>query len=390
MKKYLITGLVLLAGCFLFGISALALWKAADTAHNVLTLGSYQVKIEEQYTQPGAVYPGMSVDKRVHIKNDGSVDALVRVRLKKVFGTRTENGVMEEDSLLDPELLLLSCNQNYWKEVDGYWYYTEVLKAGERTKEPLLESFRVSEKAGNAYKGKDAEIIVCMDSIQAEADALTLWNTSKEELKIPYELHAANQNTGVVFHGESEGFTFQGTEKDLFANFKYLVPGSSRTQRIKISNESETTVQMFLYAEVTEQDKLQPEEQKLLEQLLQEEAQIVIRSEKKTLYEGPVNGNVSGNSDSMGSRHRIPLGEFHAGQSKELIVELALNPELDTTYESLTGRVNWVFCAEGEEPVTAYVPKTGDRTPWMQTISMGVLSLGLFVLLLLRARSFRS
>ena len=42
-KKYPFAGFLLLAGCMILGISVFALWKVADTAHNLLTLGSYDV-----------------------------------------------------------------------------------------------------------------------------------------------------------------------------------------------------------------------------------------------------------------------------------------------------------------------------------------------------------
>lgn len=377
--------MLLLMGCMTFGIGVLALWKTADTAHNVLTLGSYNVELKEQYEVPKAVYPGMSVDKKVHVKNHGSVDSMVRIHFQKQFGTRTQDGIFQKDDSLDPELIEITCNDQCWKEKDGYWYYTEVLKAGEQTKEPLFESFRVSENADNRYKGKEAEIIVYMDSVQAESDALTLWNTTKEELNIDYDWKTADQDTSVIFHGERKGFSFSDIESDLFANFKHLVPGCSRTQKIQVKNQSDKETDIYLYAEVTEQDKLNQEEQKLLEQILHEDAQIMIRDGQKKIYEGPVSGNPTKNHPSMGEQNRILLGNFSADSEKELIVELSLSPKLDHSCKSLTGRINWVFCAEGEDTSTAsYVPKTGDQTRWLMYISLAVLSAMIIGLLLYR------
>lgn len=384
-KKYPFAGFLLLAGCMILGISVFALWKVADTAHNLLTLGSYDVELKEEYTVPDDVYPGMSINKKVEVKNQGSVDAVIRIRFEKAFGTRTTDGSFHKDENLDSEVIHISCNEKYWKEKDGYWYYSEVLKAGEQTKEPLFESFYVSEKADNSYKGKDAEIIVYMESIQAEPDALTLWNTTREELKLYYELKEAKQDTEVIFQGEKKGFSFSTAESDLFANFKNLVPGCSRTQNIQIKNQSEKSVEISLYAEVTEQDKISQEEQELLDKILNKEAQIVVRNGKEILYKGPVSGNPSRKKNSMGERNKISLGKFSAGSEKNLIVELSLSPMLEHSNEKLTGRIDWIFCAEGEETsIVSSVPKTGDNTKIMMYICIGIAAFLIFCLLVVR------
>ena len=46
-------------------------------------------------------------------------------------------------------------------------------------------------------------------------------------------------------------------------------------------------------------------------------------------------------------KENISLGDFAAGEGKSLVVKLSLSEEMDNQYQSLLGRVNWVFSAQG-------------------------------------------
>ena len=58
-----------------------------------------------------------------------------------------------------------------------------------------------------------------------------------------------------------------------------------------------------------------------------------------------MDGNVTGAGWSM--KENISLGDFAAGEGKSLVVKLSLSEEMDNQYQSLLGRVNWVFSAQG-------------------------------------------
>ena len=72
---------------------------------------------------------------------------------------------------------------------------------------------------------------------------------------------------------------------------------------------------------------------------------VEIRQDCKVLYQGAVDGNVTGAGWSM--KENISLGDFAAGEGKSLVVKLSLSEEMDNQYQSLLGRVNWVFSAQG-------------------------------------------
>lgn len=338
-------------------------WSVTGKTVNFLTMASYKNQIEEEYEIPGSVNPGEEIRKVVHVSNTGTVDTLVRIQLQKAFGIRRKDGTFAEDKSLDPEMILIECDRKYWeKKADGYYYYREVLKAGETTKKPLFTSYRLSEKAGNAYQGKDAQILVTMESVQAEGDAVSVWGVTYTDLGITRPEGETAKTTRVDYLGRDRGFELPASQTDLFASFKNLLPGCARTQRIEIRNLSGEDTEIFLRAEGVKQQEMSLRQLMLVKLLLNQYGIIEITGENGALYSGPVSGNAEGSGNTM--RQNISLGKFKAGEEKTLTVKLSLSPEMDNKFQKLTGKVKWVFTAAGREtaePVTGEIaPKTGD------------------------------
>lgn len=358
------------AACYLFSsVTVYAAWSSSGVTDNYLSMGSYKTSIEEEYTQPGYVLPSHEVSKVVNVKNSGSVGTFVRVAVEKQIGDLDENGNFVPDTELDPEMIQISYNSNVWKDGgDGYFYYLKELKAGETTEEPLFKSFVFSEKAGNAYRKKQGHIVIKMESIQAEGNAISLWGKTASDLGIQYkEPEQSMEDTSVTFLGKEKGFDITSTQTDLFANFKNLMPGTSRTQEIKISNASDKEVEISLKAENAEQKKMTAKQLALVEKLLNEYADITITNNGETIYSGPVSGKPTMLNGS------ISLGKYSADSSKDMIVSLSVSPEMDNEYLNLLGKVRWVFTANGEETssdpgspskssssTSVGAPKTGD------------------------------
>lgn len=360
-KKKWAWGLLAAAACFLPAGIALASWAAQQTTDNFLTMASYKVKVEEKYETPQHVNPAERVSKVVNVKNEGTVDILVRVRVEKAFGVRGEDGVLVKDDTLRTDVIEIDFNDTLWRlRDDGWFYYREVLKAGETTREPLMKSYRLSPRTGNAYKGKDAEIVVYMESVQAYGDALSVWNVSKEELGIKWKDTYERKDTGVIFRGKEQGFSVQAQDTDLFAAFKNLVPGCGRTQSVIVTNQSQEKVEIFLHAQEAGQESMTQEQRELVEKLLKKYAVIQVSDRGKVLYEGAVCGKDGENS----MQGEISLGEFQPGESRELVVTLSLSPEMDNRFQKLTGKVTWIFSARGEDGEVLYrsAPVTGDTT----------------------------
>ena len=210
-----------------------------------------------------------------------------------------------------------------------------------------MDSFILSTDADNRYKNKEARIIINMESIQAEGQAMkTLWGFSEKELGITYQPCVCEEVSKVVL-GKDGKLKFEGTDTDLFMNFKDLQPGCSRSQVIGINNQWNSRIKMMLRAEKTTQEKMTEEEQKLLDELLAKYALITVKDGTKTLYQGAVDGNLDGKGWSM--QKNISLGTIEAGKGKNLNVTLSVSPDMDNRYQNLLGKVKWIFTAEEAE-----------------------------------------
>lgn len=343
------------AACILPAGIVLGFFSRQST-DNFLTMASYKAKLVEEYETPDHVNPAEEIDKTVRVKNEGSVAIFVRVRVEKAFGVR-KKGTLVKDEGLNADVIEIDFHDTWWqKRKDGWFYYKDVLRPGETTKEPLMESYRLSPKAGNAYKGKDAQIVVSMESVQAAGGALSAWNVTEKNLGIHWEDEYEQQDTGVTFLGRTEGFSVQGDKTDLFAAFKNLVPGCGRTQKITVENRSEESVEIYLRA----QESKQKNESAELRRLLTKYAVIRVEDRGKVIYEGAVCGK-----DSQGTmQNDISLGEFAPGEKRELEVTLSLDPAMDNSFQKLTGKVTWIFSARGEDGtvICAGAPVTGDET----------------------------
>ncbi|MDO4523153.1 MAG: hypothetical protein Q4B57_08420 [Eubacteriales bacterium] len=343
-------------------------WNITGKTGNLLTMATYQNRIMEEYETPAYVEPSQKISKIVNVTNTGTVDTLVRVSVDKGFGMRGADGSFVKDTSLDPEMIEITFNNTWWLERgDGYYYYKEVLKAGETTKEPLMTSYTLSKKAGNNYRGKEAQVLVGMESVQAAGGAVSLWGVRYQDLGISAPPAPLSSETQVNYLGREQGFDVSESKTDLFASFKNLLPGCSRTQKIKVRNSSYNKVELMLRAEAADQKKMSKEQKRLIKQLLDKYATIQIKSGGRVLYNGSVSGNLSGKGDSM--KQDISLGEFSAMSTKNLTVKLSLSPKMDNQYQKLTGKVRWIFTATGEEASaggsgvsTAVSPKTGDNT----------------------------
>ena len=350
MKKHKFTCffITVLAGFILACGAALAAWNISEYAVNLLTMASFRNSIQENYIRPDHVDPGQKVAKEVNVRNDGNVASYVRVKIGRVFGTVDGAGQFKENSELDPEMIQIHYNTDFWTLCeDGYWYYKDVLDAGQTTRKPLMDSYYLSEKADNRYKSKEARILVNMECIQAESGEMkAIWGKEEKELGITSQPCTCETVTSVTF-GKNHKLVIGGEKTDLFANFKNLQPGCKRSQTIRLTNNSDTSIKLYLRAELAKQKKYSQKKLEMLQKLLTEYAEIQIRENDKVLYQGSVDGNLQGKGWSM--KKDISLGSFAPGAGRSLIVQLSLSGEMDNTYEELLGKVKWVFTATGDD-----------------------------------------
>lgn len=377
MKKFAVYPILCAASICTFLLSSgmtYASWQSQGETVNKISMASVKGQIVEEYEQNQTVYPNATVDKKVQVKNTGTVDALPRVKIEKVWGdTRDEDGKLLTDPDLSTDNIEITYNTEKWTydPNDGYFYYNEVLKPGEIT-DSLFDSFKVNgENTGGEYKNKQADIIVNMELVQAAGNGLTYWDKSFEELGITYKQTSQIEIvTTVSFNNPDDGFSFDVNEGDLFADFKNLVPGESRSQLVTVTNNWNKPVEIFLWADFIDQTQATDETRALIDKLLKEYATIVITDDNGTvIYSGAVWGSPDIDSEGTDSmKYPYSLGIFASSETKNLNINLSLDSQMDNEYRDLLGLIKWVFSASGDEeqkpsteptdePVT--VPTTG-------------------------------
>ena len=149
-------------------LGTIAYFTAEDTATNVITTGGVDIELKEMadkgqdglvpFEDETGVMPGAEISKIVTVKNTGSADAYIRIKLEKSIVLSDE---VEAPEGFTPDASLVSYDLNTadWTEKDGYFYYNNSLKAGEETT-PLFTKVSFSVDMDNIYQQSTAKIDV--------------------------------------------------------------------------------------------------------------------------------------------------------------------------------------------------------------------------------------
>lgn len=139
---------------------------------NRFTVGHNEITVTEEYDPPDEIIPGEETSflKKVQVENTGSVPCYVRVRLEysdsdmKQFCTNVlgENRAPAEEW---GDRIEEFSDGRWIFGTDGWYYYRDVLKVGERT-DRLLEKVEVSVPQELEDGIKEFEILVYGESIQ--------------------------------------------------------------------------------------------------------------------------------------------------------------------------------------------------------------------------------
>lgn len=153
----------------------------------------------------------------------------------------------------------------------------------------------------------------------------------------------AASDVTVTITGDHAVITFPNAEKDLFGEFKNLMPGDARTQLIQIINSTGGPMEVFLNAEPTRQ-----EDKAFLDQLTM----------KVYLVGSPLDSLIAsyGPKDSIADlgalANKVSLGgPIPANTTVTLRVELEVPTSLGNEFANGTYHVPWTFTVEDR-----YVP----------------------------------
>lgn len=162
--------------------TTLAYFNWEETAHNVITTGSFTgIAIVEKtldedgseidiplgedgkYTIPGYVYPGDEKMKKVFVRNNvDSAESWIRAAAEVSISCPNAPADFQPDL----GLITVKYNTEDWQEGDdGFWYCKEPVAPGAETK-PLFTYVDFSGDMGNEYKKAELFIDITAQAVQ--------------------------------------------------------------------------------------------------------------------------------------------------------------------------------------------------------------------------------
>ena len=85
MKKIFKKIMITASGVLLLTCTAAGAWKISGRSRNVLITASFSNRIIEEYQIPDHVNPGQKISKIVNVKNTGTRDSFIRLRITVLY-----------------------------------------------------------------------------------------------------------------------------------------------------------------------------------------------------------------------------------------------------------------------------------------------------------------
>jgi len=162
------------------------------------------------------------------------------------------------------------------------------------------------------------------------------------------------EDGNVIYDGDAREFIFepgsQYSPTDLFLDLKDVMPGDSLTQRIHIKNDASKKVKVRIYMRVLGAHE---ESRAFLSQL----------NMRINMVDSPIDYMFLAAADETAQMTDwVCLGTLYSGGEIDLDVILDVPVELDNTYSSQIGYLDWEFMVE-EIPVESSDPQVPESTP---------------------------
>ncbi len=170
-RKWIIPLLTsIFAASLIIGITTAYFSDSAAVSPDI-TAGTVVIELRETFTSPNNWQAGETTSKQIYIDNTGNKRAYVRVR---VAGVWQKNGL---DTALDINNVAVTNNSSEWTEHEGYYYYKNVLNAGESTS-PLNLSVKLT-NIDKKYENHTFMLKAYSQAVQASNGAyMDIWGLS--------------------------------------------------------------------------------------------------------------------------------------------------------------------------------------------------------------------
>lgn len=298
---------------------------------------------ESVYVNELDILPAQTVSKIPRVKNE-AVDSYVRLKIDISTNFETDHPITLEN---------ISGWNEHLKKVGDYYYYTKILKNGEKF--DVFNSVTFPSEWDNTEDGK-VEIKITADAIQArnfvpKFDTKNPWGN----VEIEHCLHedgydfnklkkAEDNNLSVTLIDKAEGLVHK--PDDFFLNFPYLLPGDTITDSVELKNSYSQPMNLYFASSTMENGGT-------LDELLVKIVCKLSDGTSRTTYEGKLNTDME---------YKL-LGTFGPGAEGELIFTVSVPAELKNKYSLDTGKVKWLFMAEFDEPEPEKPEKPKPPTP---------------------------
>ena len=343
MKKKNVTALIVVASCVVFSLSSIAYAKSQLTIDNRFSTGVVDISLDEyeegvdgnliEYSGSRELLPGAKISKIPRIENNGS-SCYVRAKLDFSIDEL-------EDSFYGMPEEWVKCN-------DGYWYYTNDIEP--KVHVNIFEGIQVPEDFDSTNMGKDAELNIAVDAVQADNfipdySSNSPWGTVEIKKLVKGEnyeisnLKVENPRRFEIQY-DSETKSLVSNEDNFFKNIGTVMPGDRYSDVIELKNTSTDTVDLYF--------KTFAEDSDLLSKI-----KLSITMGSKEIY--------SGTLDSKELREEIKLVSLNAGQTEQLKFTMNVPKELDNSYVLSSKGVRWMF-STGETPDKSYNSGKGPKT----------------------------
>ncbi len=181
MKKKISAISIILILMAIMVSGTLAYYTASEQAHNVITTSRIGIElVEKTKDENGAeidfpengidgVMPGASVSKIVSVKNKGTADAWIRVKVEKSIqdpGGKELPLEVTVDGRIIPILSFIIDDAKWIKGNDEYYYFTQAV-APEKSTDVLFEEVHFASEMGNEYQKCTTNIVVSAQAVQA-------------------------------------------------------------------------------------------------------------------------------------------------------------------------------------------------------------------------------
>lgn len=173
-------------------------------------------------------------------------------------------------------------------------------------------------------------------------------------------ISAAAKESNVTYEGGSKQVITLPSD-DLFPDFKGIMPGAVTAQSIKVTNNSNDRISLYLKAVNAEDGN-----NALLAQL-----QLILTKtadgSSEVVYSGPLSGVTTGQSgETAPMTEFISLGTYAKNTQADLVATLMVPGSIGNAYQNAAAKIKWVFYAGGPDPIS--IPD--ESTPYKPPVSI--------------------